>query len=62
MKNRNRNLVVRCSDAELTKIHELVAEECEPAAVLVRRWIRQHHEARFGRVTVAVTKSGGTNT
>jgi hypothetical protein len=48
---RTRNLVVRVASDELEMMHEIAQEERETAATLIRRWIRQHHSARFGEVT-----------
>ena len=42
---RNKNLVVRLHADELEMMHAIVGAEREPAAALVRRWIRQHAEA-----------------
>jgi hypothetical protein len=47
---RSRNLVVRVADDELEMMHAIADEERETAATLIRRWIRQHHSARFGVV------------
>jgi hypothetical protein len=50
MPERSRNLVVRVAEDELAMMHAIAEEERETAATLIRRWIRQHHTARFGEV------------
>ena len=55
MTERTRNLVVRLADDELAQMHAIADAERETAAVLVRRWIRQHAEAR-GITTASKTK------
>lgn len=57
MTNRSRNLVVRVADDELEMMHQIAAEERETAATLIRRWIRQHHTARFGAPVRAASGS-----
>jgi hypothetical protein len=58
MVNRSRNLVVRVADDELEMMHRIAEEERETAATLVRRWIRQHHSARFGDAPPARAAGG----
>jgi hypothetical protein len=38
----------RLSDEERAKLQALADDEREAASILVRRWIRQKYEARFG--------------
>ncbi len=48
----------RISEDERDKLRALAAEEGEAASILVRRWIRQRYEARFGEVPPRAAKKG----
>jgi len=48
MRERKHNLVVRVDDEELDMVHALSESTDEPAARIVRRFIRDAYGARFG--------------
>jgi transposase-like protein len=41
---------MRISEDERAKLAALAEKDDMPSSALVRRWIRQHYEARFGDV------------
>jgi hypothetical protein len=42
------NMVIQLTPIELAKVHQLAGDLREPIAVLVRRWIRDAYQNRFG--------------
>jgi hypothetical protein len=50
MRTRPHNIVVKVDADELAKLHALADAADEHASRLVRRWIAQQYEARFGDV------------
>lgn len=48
MNDRSKWFTLRLSEAERERLEALAKDEGEPASTLVRRWIRQRYEARFG--------------
>jgi hypothetical protein len=42
------NMVIQLTAIELAKVHQLAGDHREPIAVLVRRWIRDSYQNRFG--------------
>jgi hypothetical protein len=48
----------RISQDERAKLQALADDEHEAASVVVRRWIRQRYEARFGDAKPRMTRKG----
>ncbi len=50
MRDRNERLNMRVNEDEREMLRALSVDEDMPASMLVRKWIRQKFEARFGEV------------
>ena len=48
MRNRETTLNMRVSEEEHDMAHALAEDEDMPVSMMLRRWIRQRYEARFG--------------
>ena len=48
VRQRDTTLNLRVSDGEHEMAHRLAKDEDMPVSMMLRRWIRQRYEARFG--------------
>ena len=48
----------RISEEERAKLQALADDEREPVSVVLRRWIRQRYEARFGDAKPSALRKG----
>lgn len=60
MRSRNHSLVLKVSSFELAQVHACAHAGDEPISMMIRRWIAERYEARFGdKVPPDVTTKHG---